>query len=267
MENNYENLIVHLFLYLNSMLNYLKRAHGVIIPLLALLLMGATCVQQSSKNIRQIGVYNLTIPEPSGLALSEDKSHLYIVSDHKGIIYETTLQGVVTREIKIKNSDYEGVAWSASNALFYLVDESKNKIKIYDIHGNKVTDHVLSAKASTKSGPEGIAIDASTDHIYVVNEKSPRLLYQLDSTFNEIRKQKIDFLSDISGIEVNPMDGAIWLMSDEDQRVVRLGKDGKPEATYLMDVEQMEGIAIDWDNKLMYVVSDKEEELHIYKYQ
>lgn len=206
------------------------------------------------------------MPEPSGLALDPDMEHLWIVSDRKGQIYKTDLTGKVVQKIDIKASDFEGVAIDASGEILYVLDETKNDITCYNSKGKKLCDINLSEKASNKSGPEGIDVDWETGYFVVVNEKNPRVIYILDPEGNEVHKNKISGLNDLSGVVINPKNKEIWLLSDEDQKLLRILPDYAIAEEFLIDVVQMEGLAIDFDKKRIYIVSDQEEELHVYDY-
>ena len=206
------------------------------------------------------------MPEPSGLALDPSGNNLWIVSDAKGQIYKTDLTGKLIDKIDVKSSDYEGVAVSADGQTLYLLDEAKNRITCHNLDGKKIETFDLSEKASAKSGPEGIDIDWKTGNIIVVNEKNPKVLYLLDSQGQELFKTDITSLSDLSAVCVNPKNKEIWMLSDEDQKLLRILPDYSIAEEFLIDVEQMEGLAIDFKKKRIYIISDREEELHIFEY-
>ncbi len=239
---------------------------GTITTCLFTILTASTCVRNHSGNLEKVGVYSLTMEEPSGLALDPNGEFLYIVSDQKSNIYKTNLQGVVQKKIDVKAADYEGIAINFKNDLFYTVDESKNKIRCFDLGGNETHHIKLSENVSKKSGPEGIDVDWEDGSFYVVNEKSPVMIYHLNDKFQEIRSQKIEHISDLSGITINPKTKDLWLLSDEDQKVIHVDKKFNIQNEYLIDVKQMEGIAIDFKKRILYIVSDAEEELHIFTY-
>ena len=226
----------------------------------------STCVNTHSKNLKKVNQYDLTMPEPSGLALDPSGNFLWIVSDRKGQIYKTDLVGHVVDKIDIKASDFEGVAIDKGGTKLYALDETKNRIDVYDLKGKKTQEIKLSEKVSNKSGPEGIDIDWANGNIIVVNEKNPRTMYILDQEGNEKQKQEITPLSDLSAVCIDPETKEIWLLSDQDQKLIRAKSDYSVTDEYLIDIDQMEGLAIDYLKKRIYIVSDAEEELHIFDY-
>ena len=231
-----------------------------------LLFSASTCVRSHSTNIKKIAAYNLTMPEPSGLAMDPDMKHLWIVSDRKGQIYKTDLRGVVQEKIDIKASDFEGVAISREGETLYVIDEAKNRIQCYQHNGKSTCKHGLNQKVTKKSGPEGIDVDWENGDLYVVNESNPTQIYHLNKEFVEIERHQTTVLSDLSAICVDPKSKDIWLLSDEDQKLIRVSSDYEIKNEYLIDIKQMEGLAIDYARKIIYIVSDAEEELHVFKY-
>ena len=235
--------------------------------LITLLSLAATCIKSHSNNLTKIGQYDLTMPEPSGLALDPDGQHLWIVSDNKGQVYKTNLVGQVVDKVDIKSSDFEGVAISSDGQTLFLLDESKNEIVFYNLEGDKLEHIDIDTDVSKKSGPEGLDIDQRTGNFIVVNEKNPRLFIELTKSGEIIRQQEVTPLSDLSAVAINSQNKEVWLLSDQDQKLIRINSEYQVVDEYLIDIEQMEGLAIDFKSKRIYIVSDAEEELHIFDYK
>ena len=153
--------------------------------------MSYTCLNTHSGNLVKVANYDLTMPEPSGLALDPDGKHLWLVSDRKGWIYKVDLRGNMQQKIDIKAQDYEGVAIHANGDTLYVLDEAKNRISAYNLFGEKAYNINLKTKVSNKSGPEGLDIDWSNGHFYIVNEKNPRLLLELNADGIEVSRRRI----------------------------------------------------------------------------
>jgi uncharacterized protein YjiK len=202
--------------------------------------------------------------EPSGLALDPDKQHLWIVSDTKGSAYKTDLKGEIIEKIKIKGKDLEGIAINATADTIVVVDESKQSVNWYDLNGERTKVLKLNIAMDKNSGLEGIDIDPSTGDIYLVNEKRPRMLVKLKADGKMISQNKIEALSDISSVLYEPEKDRIWMMSDIDRKIMIFNKDLKPLIQIPIDIIQMEGMAVDFDKKMLYIISDKEEELHVF---
>jgi uncharacterized protein YjiK len=57
----------------------------------------------------------------------------------------------------------------------------------------------------------------------------------------------------------------LWLLSDEDKLLIKSSLDGEFIEEYEIDIKQAEGVAVDDENNLIYIVSDKEEKLYVFK--
>jgi len=237
-----------------------------LILLCAILCTSSTCVRTHSDNLKKLGQYNLTMPEPSGLAISADGKRLYMVSDRKGQIYQTDLQGVVQKQIDINGGDYEGIAINQEETIFYLLDENKNKIECFNTSGDEICDIDLKTNVSKKSGPEGIDLDWTTGEFFIVNESKPTSISKFGKDYQLIMSEKSNALSDLSAVTIDPTTKELWLLSDQDQKLIRVSPAYDLIQTYLIDIIQMEGLAIDFQKKIIYIVSDSEEELHVFKY-
>lgn len=248
--------------YMIKSKNYL--AH--IWPLLALISVASTCLRTHSDNLEKVGQYHLDMPEPSGLALDPDGQHLWIVSDRDDNVFKTDLKGEIVDDFDTNSKDSEGIAISADGKTIYVLDESKKKIRLYSNTGEEGKTIDLDIDADKNSGPEGLDIAPGTGNLWVANEKHPRILIELDVNGNEIRRMDIEGLNDLSAVAIDNDGKSLWLLSDIDQKLIHAEITGKIIETYAMDIDQMEGLAIDFENKRIFIVSDKEEELHIFKY-
>ncbi len=240
--------------------------NGISIVCVLILCSATTCLNSHSENLTKVGQYNLSMPEPSGLALDPDGAHLWIVSDRKGQIYKVDLMGNTIAKVDIKARDYEGVGINAEGNLLYVLDETKNRITCYDLSGDKTCELDLPIKSSNKSGAEGLDVDWETGNFIVVNEKNPRLIIEMTPEGKEVKRLDVTPLNDLSAVCINPKNKDIWLLSDEDQKLLHVDRENKILDVYLMDIIQMEGLGIDFEKKRIYIVSDSEEELHIFKY-
>lgn len=215
-----------------------------------------------SETLKPIEKYSLKIPEPSGLALLNDK--LWIVSDSKNTVYQTNLKGEIEFSFKINGIDPEGIT-VFDDSLLAIVLETSNEILVTDFKGNEISNTSINIKGSRNSGLEGITYNPSNGHFYLVNEKDPVLLIETDKSFNEISRKKIKNVRDLSGISYSAKEDCLLLVSDEDRKIIKASLDGEFIEEYKINVEQAEGIAIDDKNNLIYVVSDKEEKLFVFE--
>ncbi|HSP89087.1 MAG TPA: SdiA-regulated domain-containing protein [Ignavibacteriaceae bacterium] len=211
--------------------------------------------------LKPLKTFSLKISEPSGVALNNGK--LWIVSDRKNTIYQTDLEGNEISTIKMKIADMEGITF-VDNSLA-IVKEVPREIILIDLEGNEISRTSLQIDGSKNSGLEGITYNPVNEHFYILNEKDPVLLIETDKNLKEISRKKINNVKDLSGISYSRKENCLWLLSDEDRKIIKASLQGEFIAEYKIDVNQAEGIAIDDENNLIYVVSDKEEKLYIFE--
>ena len=241
--------------------------------------------------------------EPSGLALNRSGSKLYTVSDDTKAIFNLNLQGkfIANSSFLVELNDLEGLALTSDDNEIIVVQESSNSVVRFDIANRKeIRRTPLSAmknydqisnhfrNEAHNKGLEGITINFSNDHIFVIKEGKPGLLIELDSecktilnycVLNEkcgfkhprVKPKKLDF----SGLSYDHSRDAIWIASDKgecifqfdwhQQRVLNCldlphHSQGPSER-----VRKSEGIAFDPLNQRLYIVSDLDCELYIYQ--
>ena len=225
-----------------------------------------TCLNTyPTDKMEKLGVYHLKVQEPSGLSLDPDGQHLWMVSDTKETAYKTNLKGKVVAKVKIKGKDLEGIATTPGGDTLIVVDESKQVVRWFDLNGEQIKRVKIDIPADGNSGLEGIDVNPKNGDIYVVNEKSPRILLHLDRNGIVLKRYAIAALSDISSVLYNPINDRIWLMSDIDRKIMIFNKSMKPVVQIPIDIIQMEGMAIDFEQKILYIISDREEELHVFQ--
>ena len=138
------------------------------------------------------------------------------------------------------------------------------------------------------NGLEGITVNTSNDHVFVVKERCPGLLIELDASLTtimsnrvlhanqgfihpELKANKLDF----SGLSYDSGSDTLWIASDKGECLFQydwagdtvlqrldltIGTEGKPKR-----IRKPEGVAFDPDRKRMYVVSDRDGDLYVYK--
>jgi uncharacterized protein YjiK len=246
----------------------------IIILLLPLILTGCDKIKfGSGEKIKPSETYSLKIPEPSGVALHNGK--LWIVSDRNSTVYKTNLKGEIESEFKLGKADLEGIT-VIDDSLLAVVLEISRKVVITDFYGNEVFRTSLEVEGSKNSGLEGITYNPSNEHFYLINEKDPVLLIETDKELNEISRKEITGVKDISGVSYSLKENCLWIVSDEDKKIIKTKpilnpsqREGLPKENFLLEykitIDQAEGIAVDDENNLLYVVSDKEEKLYVFE--
>jgi len=207
---------------------------------------------------------NVQVDEPSGLCLSLDKKSLWTVSDHTGKIYQIDFNGNVLKTMSYRGNDLEGVVVDPSDSTIWVVEEYLSQIVQLDTEDGNELNRITVVGAAGTSGLEGITINSSNNHFLLLKEQDPGVLIELDENFNLLRYKRIGFAFDFSGIFYEAQNQQLWIVSDQNEKVYKCDLDGKVLTEYLIDVRNPEGITVDIDNDLVYIVSDSYEKLYIF---
>jgi len=214
--------------------------------------------------IKLIEKHELDVPEPSGLSLSLDGKYLWTVSDENSSVYKLSLMGNIIKKFSIDEIDLEGIAVIDTNKIV-VIAELKRKIILIDTLGNEIFKVRLDLKGENNSGIEGITYNKKLDQFYVVNEKTPALLIKLDGELNLISKKKLKIAADLSGLFYDDSTYNLWVISDESKLIMICNTEGEVEKKFKINIPQIEGIAIDNKKGLIYIVSDYDETLYVFK--
>jgi len=230
--------------------------------LLSFILIACSPKVNSQSDLKLIKSIKLSISEPSGITIFN--GNLYIASDENGIIYRTNLEGEILQKIKTSFSDLEGISYNPISKNLLLVDESKRHLITLNFDGTFIEKVKVKGKQEHKnSGLEGVTFDTSKNKIYVLNEKSPKQLLELNLKGEIKNKFELDFSKDVSGICYDENEDKFWVISDESKAIYQISKKGKLRNKYKVSIEKMEGIVI-YRSKI-YVVSDSLNKLFIFE--
>lgn len=218
--------------------------------------------EEEQTTLKPLHSYKIEVPEPSGLDFNADRSGLWCVSDKNGKIYLLDLEGNITRSFDINETDLEAIEALNDNMLA-VVNEGSRRILIVNGKGNDIAKYGLQIQGDSDSGLEGLAYDAAGKQMFIANEKSPKVIIRLDSTYKESGRFEIDFADDLSGLFVD--EGFLWVLSDESKSITKCNFSCEPLESWQIDAPQPEGIAVDYANRLVYIVSDSQSELRIFR--
>jgi len=229
-----------------------------------LFIAAATMQAQVQKpiKIKPVSKIDIKIPEPSDICLSPSKTNYFIVSDG-GSLYETDLQGNITRKAEgYVGLDCEGVY--ADKNFVYVAEEFSRKVKIFDITTLKLVRTVLvSYNGGRNKAYEGISYNEAKNKFILVTEKSPIYLFELDNDFrvtNEINLTGI--ARDISAVTY--YNNSLWLLSDESMVVFRLNpNDYTVTGSWQIPVLNPEGLTFDNEGN-MIVQSDDMQKIYTF---
>lgn len=214
--------------------------------------------------IKYLSGKTISVPEPSGLDLTYDKKGFWTVSDETSTIYKLDGDGNVVSMIKVNGFDLEGVT-TVSDTTIAIVLERTREVLLLDTSGTEIFRKDLGLKGEANSGLEGITYIPDNGHFYVLNEKKPKLLIELDPKFEILNIDTLKFSKDVSGIFYDKKNKCLWMLSDENQLVVKTDMHGNVKERMDISIVQPEGITIAPDGKRLYIVSDNRNALYVYE--
>jgi len=246
----------------------MKITYGLIITLLLVLAAFAGCIKQKEEKrgdkIYLLRRYDIPVPEPSGLTLTGDQNGFWTVSDEDSYLYELDKYGKIIKRIKVDGFDLEGVT-VIDEATLAIVLERTREVVVLDTSGRELQRVKINLGGEPNSGLEGITYNERTKHFYIVTEKDPAFMIELDGDLNEVGRDTLKFSADVSGIFYDGNDSVLWILSDEDQMVVKTDMELNIITKFKISVIQPEGITINKNGDRLYIVSDLEEKLSVYK--
>jgi len=240
------------------------------IPLLitALFLIAITSCKEKEqppkKPLTYIGAYAISVPEPSGLVMTQNNKGFWTISDETSTIYRLNNEGIVVQTIKVEGFDFEAITLIDDTTLVILQERTREMVFL-DTSGTELKRIKLDLEGELNSGPEGIAFNPKNRHFYVLNEKKPSLFVELDEQLNIIRKDTLEFCKDVSGLYFDEENQILWMLSDESQLIIKTNLNGKLLEKIEITIPQPEGIALSKDGRNLYIVSDNKETLYVFK--
>jgi len=210
-----------------------------------------------------ISSVNLQVDEPSGLCFSIGKTFLWTVSDHTRKVYKVDFSGNVIETLSYTGNDLEGIAIDPSDSTIWVAEEYLSQIVQLDSLGNEL-NRITITGAAGNNGLEGITINTTNHHFFLLKEQDPGVLIELDETYNLLNYKRIYFAFDYSGIFYESHNQHLWIVSDQNKNVYKCDLSGSVLTEFPIEVIKAEGIAVDIENDLVYIVSDSHEKLYQY---
>lgn len=221
----------------------------------------------------------------SGLAFDADRQKLWGVINNPEELLSLDFQGnLLTRHPLQGFRDVEDVAYLGDGWLLLVEEQSHALLAVQapagrdtPIRREEARGLTLAIDAGDNDGLEGVAYDPRHDRLFVVKEKSPIKIYQVNGFKRSLTRgldlQVIDhddwvknsvIATDLSGATVDPVSGNLLLLSHESKRLMELSQDGRlldyltlraKKAGLREDVPQGEGLAFD-DKGNLYLSSE-----------
>jgi len=183
------------------------------------------------------------------------------VSDKNGVIYKISLTGDILDKIPSGAHDLEGIDIDKTTGDIWIVEEKQQRICHLDKDG-EILERIKDVHVKTKdnSGFEGIAVNGNL--IYILIEKNPGTLIVYDKSSKKFDQHKLSFADDYSGIDYDVTDNTLWIVSHESKTLNHCKTDGTLISSQEIDVKQAEGVAIDRENGIAWIIDDGGHKLH-----
>jgi uncharacterized protein YjiK len=218
--------------------------------------------ETDNKQLKPIAIYDLDIPEPSGIVYNSKNNSLMVVSDSRPEIFEIDFTGKINNTLSISSSDIEGIALSKDCDTIYIVEEATRLVTTYLTTGFRVSSFQINVATTANHALEGITKNNRHGSLIILNEKDPSMILEYQDT-HEIWRKEINYSSDISDIYFDEPNNFYWIVSDESQKILKLSMDAILISQWSIPIIQAEGITI--VNNKIYIVSDAEQKLYIFQ--
>jgi uncharacterized protein YjiK len=216
------------------------------------------------KTLTLIADIRLPFSEPSGIAWSDRLRKLWIVSGGDQHIYMLNTHGIVEKRLRFTGTDLEGITFDARDSTLWVIDEATKVITHLNLEGDILDQKRLKYSSYRNKGPEGIAI--GRNHcLYILNERNPSVLFELDSSFSIVRSYQLNFARDYSDVVYDDTSGVFLILSDESKALFEWNPAGGVTAKYVLPFTSNEGIAFDRKRGIVFIVNDKKARLYFYR--
>ncbi len=204
--------------------------------------------------------YDIGFFEPSGLSYSSDRKSLYTVSD-RGQIYQISLTGSILKELPFTGDDFEGITIDPISSDIYICEEGNGDLVKLTSSGKYQNKYNLLDRPGN-TGLEGVCYNAELDEFYLLKEKSAGLLIKYSIKNNTKTQISLNFAYDYSGIYYNSVSKKLWIVSDESKTLTQCDLRGNKIKDYKLPISGIEGIVVNDEETVAYVVSDPNNKLY-----
>jgi len=210
----------------------------------------------------------ISVAEPSGLALDVAAGFLYCVSDPPhNQVHKLDLAGNVLSTLDFVGQDLEGICFDSRNGTLWIVDEATTELIHLSATGNELSRTPVNYSVpDTKSGLEGICFRPGHNDFYIVKQKDPAAIIYVDSNLVTQNSKTLTIANDITAISLGREEDQFLMISAGEQRLYEWSWSQGLLATYRFDVKQAEGLVYDPTSALLYMVCDSESLLYTYQF-
>ncbi len=211
-----------------------------------------------------ISQYSLSIPEPSGLSFFRSQNEFLTVSDETNKIYAISNKGEVLGDFSFSGDDLEGITYDPIQKNIFIIEEENHYIFRLDTNGVELNRFPVDLYyEEINHGPEGISFNPETNHLFIVTEKKPGKLLEMNLNGEIINNYNLSFADDYSALFFDPIDQKLWILSDESKTLTRCDLTGKALNKYNTGITKGEGLVVDPQNNMVYIVSDQENMMYV----
>lgn len=224
------------------------------------------CRSATAIEYEMVDSFPVKVSEPSGLAYDPQTDTLWTVRDGGGGIYQLDKQGELLTIIDIPTNDLEGIAYNPLGDTFLLAEERHREILEIDRQGNvlrKIAVPIQWRMWHINHGIEGVSINPKDGHIFVVNEKSPKAVIELDKNGNITKSFEVEEADDLSGIHYDYPSDNLLVLSHESKKIMEFTPEGILISAFPVDIPRAEGITKDADGNI-YVICEKSATLYVF---
>lgn len=204
--------------------------------------------------------YSISVEEPSGLCFSIDKQSFYTVSD-QGFLYQISLYGEMIRKLPYTGVDFEAVTCVGEEENIFICEEGKGDLLKLS-HDGTLLERYSIIETPGNSGLEGLTFNETLNEFYLLKEKTPGLLYVYSIVDRTLRQITLNFAYDYSGIFFNKASNKLWIVSDESKTLNQCDLNGTLIKSYDIPIGGVEGIVVNEEETIAYVVSDPNKKLY-----
>ncbi len=215
-------------------------------------------------NLILMSQYGLSIPEPSGLSFFRNKSEFLTVSDETNKIYAISDKGEVLGDFSFSGDDLEGITYDPIQKNIFIIEEENHYIFRLDTNGVELNRFPVDLYyEEINHGPEGISFNPENNHLFIVTEKKPGKLLEMNLNGEIISNFNLSFADDYSALFFDPIDQKLWILSDESKTLTRCDLTGNALNKYNTGITKGEGLIVDTQNKTVYIVSDHDNKMYV----
>jgi uncharacterized protein YjiK len=149
---------------------------------------------------------------------------------------------------QVDSGDLEGITNIDANHLAYIAERTR-KIVVARKNGSVIEEAVIEISGSDNKGPEALTYDEVAQQFHIMRE-SPGLLITLNRELKEVSRRELKFAQDYSSISFDSKRKHLWVLSDQSKSIHVLDEALQIQQSYSVNVEQMEGIAVDHEAQL-----------------